>query len=136
MLVVSTAIVPEVFAQQSSSDWGKVRSIYTADYNLFDPKGIAFSPIANAFLLWDANNNITGIGMREVPVGSAVSNIPVENALNVAFDAHTNSIFALNTQDATLEKISVGKNGRPTPSGKTSKFNINSVGLKNPGIFI
>jgi len=133
LLVVSTiAVVPQVAAQSGEGRWGKVRSIYSADYNLASPRGMAFSPKANAFLLWDANDDVTGISLREDPVDMAGLNLPVADPLNVAFDASSNNLFALNTGNSELEKINANVGGRPNPSpGARSQFNLNAIGLQN-----
>ncbi len=125
-------VVPEAVAQQTDGGWLKVRSIYTADYGLPRPAGLVFSPGAEAFLLWDENDAITGIGMREQAVASAVARIPVGDALNLAFDARTNSIFALDTASAALEKFSLGPDGKPVPAtGAPARLDARSLELRN-----
>lgn len=133
LLVTSAiAVVPKVAAQPGGGEWGKVRSIYSADYDLVGPRGMAFSPNANTFLLWDINDNISGISLREESVDMGGLNVPVDKALNVAFDRSSNSLFALNTGNSELEKINADAAGKPNPSaGATSRFNLNALGLQD-----
>ncbi|MGB7874670.1 MAG: hypothetical protein WBL25_09825, partial [Anaerolineales bacterium] len=132
LVISSIAVVPKVAAQPGDKGWGKVRSIYAADYGLSGPRGMAFSPDANAFLLWDAKDDVTGISLREDPVDMAGLNIPVEDALNVAFDNSSNSLFALNAGNSELEQMHANAAGRPNPSaGATSRFNMAATGLQN-----
>ncbi|MGB7874474.1 MAG: hypothetical protein WBL25_08820, partial [Anaerolineales bacterium] len=132
LVVSSIAVVPNATAQSGEGRWGKVRSIYAADYGLSGPRGMAFSPDANAFLLWDANDDLTGISLREDPVDMGGLNIPVEEALNVAFDNSSNSLFALNAGGSELKKMHANAAGKPNLSpGASSQFNLNAIGLGN-----
>jgi len=133
LLVCSAgAVVPEVAAQSGEGRWGKIRSINTVDYNLYNPRGMVFSPDANAFLLWDPNNDVTGISLREDPVEMAGLNIPVEDARDLAFNHSSNSLFALNIRDSELVKIDADGTGKPIPSaGAITRFNLNAIGLRD-----
>lgn len=55
-LVIVALIVPAAsyvaLAQQADKPWYEVRTIYTEEYGVSHPQGLAFLPDANAFLLW------------------------------------------------------------------------------------
>jgi len=132
LLVSSTgAVVPDVAARSGEGRWGKIRSINTVDYNLYNPRGMVFSPDANAFLLWDPNDDVTGISLREDPVDMAGLNIPVEDASVLALENSSNSLFALDMGNSELEKIGADGTGRPDLSKRATRYDLNATGLRD-----
>ena len=133
LLVVSAIIVvPNAAAQTGDKEWGKVRSIYLADYNLASTSGVMFSPSVNAFLLWNPNGNLSGITLREDPLDMDGLNVPVEDALNAAFNDRSNSVFVLKDNGSELEKISVDVAGRPNRAARANtSFNLRAINLSN-----
>jgi DNA-binding beta-propeller fold protein YncE len=133
LLVVSAIIVvPNAAAQTGDKEWGKVRSIYLADYNLASTSGVIFSPSVNAFLLWNPNGNLSGITLREDPLDMDGLNVPVEDALNAAFNDRSNSVFVLKDNGSELEKISVDVAGRPNRAARANtSFNLRAINLSN-----
>ena len=132
LFLSANLVVPKAAAQTEDKEWGKVRSIYTVDYNIANPSGVVFSPNANAFLLWDENNGVSGITLREDPVDLAGLNLPVGDALNVAFDSRSNSVFFLDNSNSELGKISANADGHPNlAAGAATSFNLKAAGLSN-----
>jgi len=120
-----------VSAQQEDHPWHEVRTVDMVDYGLTGPEGLAFSPDANAFLLWEADGNVAGITMYEDPVDTQGLSIPVEDARNIAFNERTNKLFVLSANDTELEEFPVDEKGLPVSSqGPTRRHNVNTVNLQ------
>jgi hypothetical protein len=119
-----------VSAQQDESPWYEVRAIYTADYGVNVPSGIAYSPKAKAFLLWESGGDVTGIGMNEDGVNTQNLNIPVEDSRNLAFNKFTNTLFVQSNAGAQVEEFSVNAGGIPVAgSAPKQKYNLRMLNL-------
>ncbi|MBI5839286.1 MAG: S-layer homology domain-containing protein [Chloroflexi bacterium] len=109
-------------AQQADGSWYEVRSIYTREYGVDVPRGLAFSPAAKTFLVWDESGNVTGIAMNEDAVNTQGLNIPVADAQNVAFNGFTGSLFFLSNGNTQLEEFRVNSKGLPQPAAGPSRI--------------
>jgi hypothetical protein len=134
--VIVSLIVPAagyvVSAQQADQPWREVRTIYTTDYGLINPQGLAFSPDANTFLLWREDGSVAGISMHEDVVDTRGLTIPAENLSNIAFNERTNRLSVLDSNNTQLDEIPVDENGLPA-SGNTivREHNLSAVNLQN-----
>ena len=132
--LIAALILPSVnsivSAQQTDSPWYEVRTIYTEDYGVKAPTGIAFSPKANAFLLWKDNGDVIGVGMNEAEVDTQKLNLPVEDARNLAFNEFTNSLLVLGNANTRLDEFSVNEKGIPVAdSGPSQVYNLRALNL-------
>jgi uncharacterized protein YcfL/uncharacterized protein YjiK len=102
-----------------------------ADYGLSNPQGLAFSPDANAFLLWQEGGSAEGITMYEESVDVQELNVLAADVRNIAFNGHTNQLFALGSNNTQLAEISIDEKGLPVAgSGTAQRHNLNSVNLQ------
>ena len=121
-----------VSAQSEQTDFWEVRTIYTIDYGVPHPLGLAYSLAANEFLVWGSDRNIAGISMYEDPAGTLTIAAAVDSPLNVAFDNRTNSLFVLNRTNSELVKVTAGQNGLPLASAEAiTRFDVQAIGLKD-----
>src|SRR5215216_5721946 len=74
------------FAQSGSAPLWVVRSLYTSEYGISEPKGLAFSSPANTFLILEESGNAALVTMDEAYAGTRVIPDAQDDALNVAFD--------------------------------------------------
>ena len=119
-------------AQQADGSWYEARSIYTREYGAEIPRGLAFSPAAKAFLVWDESGNVTGIAMNEDAVNTQGLNIPVADARNVAFNGFTGSLFFLSNGNTQLEEFRVNSKGLPQPAAGPSRiYNSEALNLQS-----
>ena len=66
MTIAFTSLIPVqlgVDAQGNSAPIQVVRSLYTNEFGVNDPKGLAFSPTANTFFVIDGSGNISLVTM-------------------------------------------------------------------------
>src|SRR3990172_1293347 len=121
-----------VLAQKADSPWYELRSILTSDYGLANPKGLAYSPDAEAFLVWDQFGAVTGITMYEDLHDTQDLNISVEDFRDIAFNGKTNSLFMLNNKYTQLNEFSVNAKGLPQPgAGPSNKYDLQSLSLQD-----
>ncbi|HET6597523.1 MAG TPA: hypothetical protein VFG81_18005 [Anaerolineales bacterium] len=135
LLVVVALIVPAAtyvaLAQQSGKPWHEVRTIYMEDYELGNPQGLAFSPDANAFLLWQEDGSAKGITMYEEPVDVQGLKVPAADVRNIAFNGHTKKLFALGNDSKQLKEIPFNEKGLPVPgSSATQSYKLDGVDLQ------
>ncbi len=134
-LVIVALIVPAAnyvaLAQQADKPWYEVRTIYTEEYGVSHPQGLAFLPDANAFLLWQEDGSAKGITMYEESVDAPGLNVPSVDVRNIAFNGHTNRLFALGSDNKQLDEISVGTNGLPVPGSRAvQSHDLDAVNLQ------
>ena len=120
-------VARKAVAQGTGHPWYEVRSVYTSDYGVRAPQGLAFAPGANAFLAWDSAGAVTGIGMREQQVDMHGLQIPVGDARNISFNGQTNSLFLLGSGNSTLKEFSQNAQGLPLAVNRT--FDLRSLRL-------
>jgi len=136
ILVIGFVITPLisirswVSAQGSSAPLWVVRSLYTSEYGVNEPKGLAFSSRANTFLILDGSANAAIVSMGEDNLG--IRNLPgIQNdPLNVAFDNQTGSLFEFNRGKSELAEFRADNKGLPDVSALPTHFAINAFGLK------
>jgi hypothetical protein len=115
---------------------------YIGEVRIFDPEftlphaaGLAFSPVADAFLLLDdqpggVSDNLTMISPFEELIGSA--NLPaIASPINVAFDSKANRLLLLDTASQELIAIEAGSDGYVDPAA-VSRFEVQQFGVQNP----
>jgi hypothetical protein len=86
--LIVTSFVPvyrQVSAQGNSRTIHIVRSIFTTEYGVKDPKGLAFSTTANSFLIFGSTDT-TLVTMSEDNAGILSLPEAQSDPLNVAFD--------------------------------------------------
>lgn len=114
--IISLLSFPTLSKALSDSPSGylyHVRSIEAADIGISHPVGLAFSTIANAFLIKNEGasqpeidaSTLVIVSLGGDRVGSAHPGIAISDALNVAFDERTDSLFMLD--QATQEFIQI-----------------------------
>src|SRR5919106_1533441 len=84
-----TVLIPVeagVFAQNGSAPIWVVRSLYTHEYGMNEPKGLTFSAKANTLLLMAGDGNITLVTMDEESMGTRSIAEGQADPLNTAFD--------------------------------------------------
>ncbi|HSL46392.1 MAG TPA: carbohydrate binding domain-containing protein [Anaerolineales bacterium] len=133
LVIAMPVLLPEKFsvsAQEQGAPFWEVRSIYTEEFGISAPRGLAFSPAANEFLVWSADGSITPVSMYEEP-GTPISiDVAVEDPVNVAFDPSTESLFVLNPGRSELAQVN-SQNGRPLPSAAAARFDVQDIGLSD-----
>jgi len=96
-----------------------------------NPKGLAYSRIADSFLVWDQVGAVAGITLREDPLDIPGLHMPVENFHNLAFNGKTNSLFTLNNNHTQLNEFSVTAKGLPQPAtGFSKKHDLGALSLQ------
>ena len=136
ILVIGIVITPLisirswVSAQGSSAPLWVVRSLYTSEYGVNEPKGLAFSSMANTFLILDGSADTALVSMGEDNLGirnlSGIQNDP----LNVAFDNQTGSLFEFNRGKSELAEFRADDKGLPDVSAPPTHFAVNAFGIK------
>ncbi|MEO7839299.1 MAG: hypothetical protein ABIU06_08115, partial [Anaerolineales bacterium] len=132
--MVFMALIPvqwSVAAQADSTAIQVVRSLYTSEYGVNDPKGLAFSSTANTFFVMDNSGNISLVTMGEDNAGSRALPEVQTDALNVAFDKKSDSLFIFKRGKSELVKIKADGNGLPDASALPSRFASNAYGIKD-----
>ncbi len=124
------SIRSRVSAQDNAAPLWVVRSLDTSEYGVIDPKGLAFSSVANTFLVLDQSANVALIGMGEDNEG--IQNIPeVQNdSLNAAFDDQMSSLFVFNRANSELLQIKADTQGLPNASALQTRFPARAFGVK------
>jgi VCBS repeat protein len=127
-LVIATVIPAYSWAsaQDGSAPIWVVRSLSTSEYGVADPKGLAFSPEANTFLILDGSATVTQVTMGEEHAGTR--NIPEAQTdpLNAAFDKKSGSLFVFNRGKSELVQIRTDGKGLP------ARFSTNAFGITDP----
>ena len=125
-------------AQRSSDFFREVRSIETTSFNIQKPTGVAFSPAANAFIIFEASTvgqDVSDIllidQLGDDQTGSVTIGIAISDSINIAFDSNTNRLLMLQSDGNTLFIVNAGSNGVPgtTPS---ETIPTDQFGLENP----
>ena len=93
-------------------------------------EGLAYSPDANAFLLWQADGSVAALAMNEVPVDTKGLVVSADDPQNVAFNA--DKLFVLDSNDTELKEIPVDGEGLPAPQdASVRKHNLDAVNLQS-----
>ncbi len=133
LLILSLAPVQSwVSAQNPSARGWVVRTIYTSEFGVAQPGGLAFSAPTNTFVVLDANGNSTLITMDEDNAGTRVLPEARGNAINAAFDHGKGSLFVLNHGRGEIVEIKSDGNGLPNPSAPPTRSAIQAFGIKDP----
>src|SRR6185503_603927 len=132
---IFTSLIPVqswVFAQNASAPLWVVRSLSTREYGVNEPKGLAFSSMANTFLILDGTGNIALVKMSEDSAGTRVIPEAQNDPLNVAFDKKSSSLFVFNRSKSELVKIQADGKGLPNASALPTRFAVNAFGISDP----
>ncbi len=132
--VVFTPSIPAktgAFAQSNMAPLRIIRSLYTSEFGVGAPKGLAFSPIANTFFVLDGSANIALITMSEDNAGSQSLPEAQSDPLNMAFDKKSGSLFVFNRGRAELVKIKADGKGLPN-AASTARDSAKGFNLKDP----
>ena len=132
--MVFTALVPvqlHADAQGNSAPIQVVRSLYTSEFGVNDPKGLAFSPAANTFFVIDGSGNISLVTMGEDNAGTQALSDVQDDALNVAFDKKSDSLFVFKRGKSELVRIKSNGNGLPDASALSNRYTAQAFGIKD-----
>src|SRR5688572_6054378 len=113
MVIAFTSLIPVQLgadAQGNSAPIQVVRSLYTSEFGVNDPKGLAFSPTANTFFVIDESGSISLVTMGEDNAGTQVLYEFQDDALNVAFDKRSESLFVFKRGNSELDRKSTRLN--------------------------
>src|SRR5215216_402493 len=133
--LVIVSVIPVrswVFAQSGSAPLWVVRSLSTSEYGISEPKGLAFSSPANTFLILEESGNAALVTMGEAHAGTRVIPDAQDDALNVAFDDKTSSLFVFKRGTSELAKIQADGSGFPDAAAGSTHFAVNAFGIKDP----
>ena len=123
-------------AQDRAPDFTELRRIYTAEFGVARPVGLAFSPAANAFLVLSPPSGGTRsravmITLFEDLAGVVSVAAVASDPVNAAFDSRANRLMWFDPAAAELVEIRVGASGAPDPSGGAVKrFAVPQFGLR------
>jgi hypothetical protein len=117
--------------QQDAAPIWVIRAIPTGGYGVSDPKGLAFSARANAFLILDGSAHVTLVGMGEEAAEATILPTSIGDLLNVAFDRRTDSLVVFDHERAELTKIQADRDGFPDGSAPPVKFRLHALGVEN-----
>jgi len=131
ILLTIIPIGSRVLAQEEMNQFSSAHSIFTSKFGIKNPDGMAYSPDADSFIVWGADENIQVITSEEVSEKLTLTQ-KAENHLGIAFDS--NGLFVLGTGNAELWKITVKMDERNTlSSNDAARFNIGSLDLQAVG---
>ncbi len=137
MLVIGLAVLPLipvnhwVMAQNSSSTFSMVRTIYTNEYGVDQAKGLAFSSAANTFLVLDGTANIALITTGEGDAGSRNLLEAQADPLNTAYDSKTNSLFVFSRKESALLKTPADSTALPSVAARSTKYDLRALNIKD-----
>ena len=126
-------------AQESQGTVQKVRSLYPSEWGVDRPAGVAYSTAFTELFLLQKNNpglpggqgtQVVVITPHEHFVGAVSLDFTVDNAINIAFDDQSASLFLLNQAQAQLAQVKLGADGLPDPA-TLQHFAIERLGLGN-----
>jgi DNA-binding beta-propeller fold protein YncE len=122
-------------SQTPEGAWWQVRSIYTADFGVSHPAGLAFLPDANVFVLQPERvggtlAELVMITMYEEPAGTLNLSEPITDPLNVAFDSQANRLVVYDPAADEIIEIQAGVSGIPDSSGSAvTRYTANQFGM-------
>src|SRR5688572_26084057 len=133
--LVLLALIPVgswVMAQEELKQFSSSHSIPTSDFGIESPAGMAYSPEADSFMVWAAENAFHIIKSQEEMASKINLVEPVENPISMAFEDQSKSLFVLGSGNTQLAKISTEQGGLPNLSKNfTTHFNISSFDLQD-----
>src|SRR5687767_8540615 len=132
--IILTPLVPvhvQASAQGSFAPVRIVRSLYTGEFGVQNPKGLAFSPAANTFFVLSESANITLVTMGEDNAGTITLAEAQSDPLNTAFDKKSESLFVLDRDKSELVKVKVDSKGLPTPPTLLNRNSVHAYSIKD-----
>ncbi len=134
-VIIIGSLVPVQFwvsAQNPFEPAWVVRTIDTSEFDVVEPKGLAFSPSTNTFIVLDAVGTGTLLTIDEHKAGTRPLPETQGNAVNAAFDRSKGSLFVLNQGTGEIMEIKSDGQGLPSPSAPKERFAIGAFGIKDP----
>src|SRR5215207_5294781 len=132
VLPVLIPVGSQVLAQAELKHFSSSHSIPTSDFGIEGPSGMAYSPEADSFFLWAADNALHIINPQDETHDKVNLAQPVENPLGMVFEEKSNSFFILSAGNTELAKIDLGKSGSPDASRQPmTRFNIRPFDLQD-----
>ena len=135
VVLVVIAFIPVgswVMAQEELKQFSSSRSILTSDFGIESPAGMAYSPEADSFMIWAADNAFHIIKSQEEMAGKINLIEPVENPLGIAFNDQSKSLFFLSASNTELAQIDIGQSGLSDITKKlATRFDIRSFDLQD-----
>ncbi len=138
LIIVGVVFTPlasarsSVSAQSNSVPLWVVRSVYTREYGVDAPKGLAYSSVGNTFLILNESTSIALVTMRGDSAGTRNIFEVVDDPLNSAFDEQTDSLFMFNRGKSELVKIKADGKGLPDATASPTRFAVQALGIKDP----
>ena len=127
-------IIPSgVFAQEEVNHFSSAHTIFTSQFGIESPDGMAYSPYADSFIVWGSDGSIRSITSEEKTGGQLKLPQNADNHLGAAFDKYSNSLFVLSSGNAELSRIPVKPGGLPALSSDATRFNVESIALESVG---
>ena len=127
---------PTSFAQTPSNYFFGIRSIYTREYGITNPVGLAFVKAANTFVVHDMpkagqrNVGLAQIPFHEEPIRPAKTS-PVTDPLNFVFNERTNRFLQYERDTLTLSTRLAQRDCIPDER-LFGRLNARSLGIQNP----
>jgi hypothetical protein len=127
-------------AQTRQGTVQEVRTLYPSEWNVPRPAGLAYATGFDELFLLDKNTGapagaegtqIVVITPYEQFVGAVTLDFASDNAINMAFDDASGSLFLLNQAHGQLAQIKLDANGLPGPA-TLKRFDIGPLGLSSP----
>ncbi|HXQ38940.1 MAG TPA: hypothetical protein VN843_33365, partial [Anaerolineales bacterium] len=137
LLVIIAILTPALPVQFNASAQGNsapvrvIRSIHTNEFGANDPKGLAFSPTADSFLILGSTDT-TLVTRGEDNAGTLALPEVQADPLNAAFDKKSGSLFAFNRGKSELVKMQSDSRGLPNASASPTRYASDAYGLKDP----
>jgi hypothetical protein len=121
-----------VSAQDPSAPAWVVRTLYTSEFGMAEPGGLAFSSATNTFVVLDTSGNSTLLTMDEKITGTRVFVEARGNAINAAFNTSKGSLFVLDQSKSEIAEIKSDAKGLPDPAAPRVRSAIRAFGIKDP----
>ena len=127
-------------AQSSQGTVQEIRTLYPSEWSVPRPAGLAYSTGFGELFLLDKDTGgpsgeegaqIVVVTPSEQFVGVVTLDYASDNAINMAFDDGSGSLFLLNQAQAQLAQIKLDANGLPDLA-TLKRFDIGPLGLSSP----
>jgi hypothetical protein len=132
ILPASLPAQSSVSAQAEMAQFSNSHILYTSEFGVTDPQGMAFSPGADAFIVWGAGESANIITMQEDALGRIDLSQRAAVPLNVAFDEQSNDLFMLDGSNRGLSKIGAKQDGMPDTSSRAlTHYDVSAFDLQD-----
>jgi hypothetical protein len=131
VLVPLTSVWEQAFAQNTMGLPGSCGPIYTEEIRSQLAKRIGIFSIANTFFVMMGAQILLWLALGRSNVGIKVVPEVQNDALNVAFDQKSGSLFVFQRGKSELVKIKADGKGLPDLSTSPSRSALRTLGIKN-----